>query len=341
MRIALTGGGTGGHIYPNIALLPKLREHFEQILYIGENGGMEQDIAKNNGVEFCGIDCAKLRRSFTPKNLLIPFKLIKSVNETKKILINFKPDVIFSKGGYVSLPVCIAAHKLKIPVVVHESDFSFGLANRLSIKYAKKVLTSFPIENYSNNDEFIFCGAPIRDEVLKATPFKVFSNQKPTVLIVGGSSGAQSLNKLVKDELTEILKTFNVIHLCGKNKIDKTITADRYKQLEFSNQMGELIKGADLVVSRGGANALFEIILLKKPSLVVPLSNRSSRGDQIENANYFAKKELIKLYDENLSLSSQLNFLYKNKKKYIDNLNNCGLKDGKDRIINAILSVLP
>lgn len=338
MKIVLTGGGTGGHIYPNIALLPKLKEKFNNIYYIGETDGIEEKIVKNNDIEFFGISCTKLIRSLTPKNLLIPFELMKSVKQAKQILEKIKPDIVFSKGGYVSLPVCMASKKLKIPVIVHESDYSFGLANKLSIKYAKKVLTSFPI-NYSNKMDFQYTGTPIRDEIIKATPLRTFSNFKPTLLVVGGSSGAQSLNELVRNEISEITKKFNVLHLCGKNKVDNNIISENYLQEEYSNNMGGLMKGADIIISRGGANALFEITQLNKPSLIIPLSNSSSRGDQVENAKFLAGKDLVMLFDPKQKLATQIDVLYENRVKFQTNLKNCKLKDGKDNIIDAILSL--
>ena len=336
MKIVLTGGGTGGHIYPNIALLPKLREHFDKIIYIGEAFGMEENIAREHNLKFHGITCVKFVRSFKLDNLLIPVKLMKSIKKAKALLIREQPDVIFSKGGYVSLPVVIAGNRLGIPVVLHESDLTMGLANKIGSKFAKSLLSSFPTQ-LAGKKHSIFVGSPVREQILCDVPLVPFNNTKPTILVVGGSLGAGSLNEMVRAELGTITKTFNVIHLCGKGKTNREIVNPFYKQLEFSNHIGGYIKGCDYVISRGGANALFEILALKKPALIVPLSREVSRGDQIENAQFLSNLDLCQLHDDSISLSKNIELLVANKHKITTAISHSELSDGKSRIVEEIV----
>ena len=339
MKIVLTGGGTGGHIYPNIALIPKLNEHFDKIVYIGQSSGMEENIAREHNLKFHGITCVKFVRSFKISNLYIPYRLLKSIKKAKELLIKEKPDVIFSKGGYVSLPVVIAGSRLGIPVVLHESDLTMGLANNIGSRFAKSLLSSFPTE-LSKKRNSIFVGSPIREQVLCDAELVPYKNNRPTILVVGGSLGAGSLNEMIRAELVPLTKIYNIIHLCGKGKVDRNIVNPFYKQIEFSNHIGGYIKGCDYVISRGGANALFEILALKKIALIVPLSREVSRGDQIENAEFLSNLGLCQLHDSEISLIKNLALLQENKSTILTNIANSKLTDGKARIVEEILNAV-
>lgn len=339
MKIVITGGGTGGHIYPNIALLSELEKHFEKVIYIGENNSMEEKVAKENGLKFFGITATKLVRKLTFSNFLIPFKLIKSVNEAKKILKNVNPNIIFSKGGYVSLPTVIAGKKLHIPIVIHESDLSMGLANRISLRYANLLLSSFPVHQ-TNKIKSKFVGSPIRDEILNARSVNLFSNNKPIVLICGGSLGASSLNSQVRKELPQLLKIYNIVHLCGKGKTKLELENPSYWQIEFTNEIGKYIASSDYVITRGGSNTLFEIIALNKPMIIAPLSKAVSRGDQIENANYFKQKGLALIHNDNELFYNELNNLQENEQMIKTNIYFSSFKDGKEDIVNELINTI-
>ncbi|MDR0425767.1 MAG: UDP-N-acetylglucosamine--N-acetylmuramyl-(pentapeptide) pyrophosphoryl-undecaprenol N-acetylglucosamine transferase [Clostridiales bacterium] len=310
-RIVLCGGGTAGHVMPNLALLPYLEKAFDEIHYIGSADGLEADILKPyRNVGFHTISCTKLVRSLHPKNLLIPFRLQKSVGEAKRLLRELAPDVIFSKGGYVALPVCLAAKG--IPLVMHESDLGLGLANRLAYGRCDKLLTSFLLDPMPA--KAVHTGAPLRrelyfgrkDAVQKEFPFR---DEKPLLLVTGGSQGAVSVNRAVYGALDDLLKKFNVIHLVGKKNIDGK-TRPGYYQLGFTDRMADLLAAADFVVSRGGANTLFELVALKKPALVIPLGRAQSRGDQIHNAEYFRRRNCVNvLMSESLTPTALSNAL--------------------------------
>lgn len=295
--IVLTGGGSAGHCTPNLALVPHLKNEFDKIYYIGSKTGIEKDIVKKQGIPYYAISCAKLVRSFTLKNFAMPFKVVKGISDAGKLLDKLKPDVVFSKGGYVALPVVIAAHKRKIPVIAHESDYTVGLANKLSAKYCKKVLTAFPsTAKELKNGEYI--GAPIRSNLNSANKKDAlstfnFTGEKPVLLVMGGSLGAEKINIAVRDALSTLLVKFDVIHLCGKGNIDTSITQKGYYQAEYLHNVGDAICVASVCITRAGSNALFELLSLRKPCVVIPLPKGNSRGDQVLNAQYFQKLGLI------------------------------------------------
>lgn len=310
MNIVLTGGGSAGHIFPNLAIVNELKKYFDNIYYIGSNKPNERKIVENYNLPYFEINTPKLIRSLTYKNLFIPFKLYTSIRDCKKILKELKPDIVFSKGGYVSLPVIISANQLKIKSVIHESDVSMGLTNKICSKFCNKVCTSFPMAKA--NKKYIYTGAPIREEFLNPKSKRIFSNSKPTILIVGGSQGAKSINDFVYNNLKVLTSKYNIIHICGQNK-KKDLKADNYIQYEFSNDMPCLIKSSDIVVTRGGSNALFEILSIGKPMIIVPLSKKESRGEQIENAKFFMQHNLgilmpsLEINSFMLTVDSQIN----------------------------------
>lgn len=338
-KIVLTGGGTAGHVMPNLALLPLLNA-FDEIHYIGSVGGIEENILKAfPQVIYHSINCTKLKRSLTPKNLAVPFKLIKSVRDAKRILQKIQPTVIFSKGGFVSLPVCLAA-KGVCPVVLHESDQSLGLANRLSAKHCDKILTSFKL----SDKHTVHTGAPLRQELYRGNKHRAkvkyaVTGSLPCLLVTGGSLGARAINDAVENALPQLTRHFFVIHICGKNN-HKDLTHDNYRRLDFSDDMPDLYALADFVVCRGGANTLFEVTALAKPALVIPLSKKVSRGDQIQNAEYFEDIGSCRvIQEENLnasSLVSELKLLCKNADFYKNSAKQATAIDGTAKIAGIL-----
>lgn len=302
--IILTGGGTGGHIIPNLSLIPLLKQHFEKIVYIGLNNSLESELLKlYPEVTFEGISTPKLIRDKLLKNITLPFKLIKSINTCKKILKKYKPQVIFSKGGFVSLPVCIAGKLLNLPVVSHESDLTLGLANKIIYHCCTTFCTTF--ESTSKNlKKAVFTGSPIKSELFFPHPQKAYeisnlSPLRPTILFVGGSTGAQDLNQAVYNALPVLTKKYNVVHLTGKGKLNKNITSPHYYQTEFVLNIQDFLSISQVVVSRAGSNAICELLALKKPMLLIPLPKNASRGDQIQNANYFLKNGFASVLYQN------------------------------------------
>jgi len=316
-KIILTGGGTAGHCIPNLALVPTLKERGYEIKYIGSYEGIEKKLVEDEGIPYFGISSGKLRRYFDLKNISDPFRVIKGFGEALSILKREKPNVVFSKGGFVSVPVVRAAGLLKIPVIIHESDMTPGLANRLSFGAAVKVCCSFrETLDFLPTGKGEFTGSPIRSALLKGDRLAARSftgireGDYATLLIIGGSLGAQHVNEAVRSALPLILPEFNVIHLCGKGKLDPTLNhMDGYVQYDYiDKELPDLFALSDIVISRAGSNAIFEILSLKKPNILVPLPSGSSRGDQILNAEAFEKAGYsYVLRDEDLGDETLLN----------------------------------
>ena len=305
-KIVLTGGGTAGHVTPNIALLPGLKALGYDILYIGSYEGMEKDLIEKEGIAYKGISSGKLRRYLDLKNLSDPFRVIKGFAEARKILKEYKPDVVFSKGGFVAVPVVLAAEQMHIPTVVHESDMTPGLANKICIPKADRVCCNFPdTMQYLPKNKAVYTGIPIRGELLagSATEGRTFAgcrDDKPILLVVGGSSGSVAVNAAVRAVLPELTKEFQVIHLCGKGHVDDSLKGTpEYVQFEYiREELKDLLACADLVVSRAGANAICELLALHKPNVLIPLSKESSRGDQILNARSFERQGFSAVIEE-------------------------------------------
>jgi len=286
---------------PNLAIIAELK-NFDRIYYIGSKNGAERKIIEKTGITYFPITSAKFSRSFAFSNFLIPIKLFYAIIQAKHILKNLKPNVVFSKGGYVSLPVVIAAHSLGIPVYSHESDLSLGLANKIASRYCLKVFTSFPETALLLKNGY-YSGSPIRKELLASKRKKiVFPNgsdpDKPVLIVIGGSSGARAVNSAVRAAKEKLVEYFNVIHICGKGNA-QNIKLKGFYEIEFSDNIGELFASSDFAVSRGGSNTVFELLAMKIPSLIIPLPKGNSRGDQVENAEYFRKKNLIEVLEEN------------------------------------------
>ena len=297
-KIILTGGGTAGHVTPNLALIPALLEQGYDIRYIGSYNGIEKELIEKAGIPYHGISSGKLRRYFSLKNFTDPFRILKGYSQAGRILKEQKPDVIFSKGGFVAVPVVLAAKKKKIPVIIHESDMTPGLANKLCIPSARKVCCNFPETlKYLPSDKAVLTGSPIRKELLSGSPLAGFkftglSSEKPVLLVIGGSLGSVKVNTAVRNILPELLKTWQVIHLCGKGNLDESLKGlNGYVQYEYiSSQLKDLFAMSDLMISRAGANSICEILALRKPSILIPLSAAASRGDQLLNAESFKKQ---------------------------------------------------
>lgn len=347
-RIVLTGGGTAGHVTPNIALLPRLKELGYDVHYIGSYTGIEKTLIEACGVPYYGISSGKLRRYFDLKNFSDPFKVLKGFSEASKLLKQLQPDVVFSKGGFVSVPVVVAAGRKHIPVVIHESDMTPGLANKLSIPSASKVCCNFP-ETLSHlpKGKAVLSGSPIRQELLsgsreKALNFTGLSGKKPVLLIIGGSLGSVIVNEAVRSVLPKLLKTFDIIHLCGKGKLDETLTAlNGYVQYEYiSEELKDLFALSDLVISRAGANSICEFLALKKPALLIPLSAAASRGDQILNAHSFEKQGFAAVLEEEAlngdSLLEALNNLWEHRDSYIHAMAESSMGDAIETITGLL-----
>ena len=351
-HIVLTGGGTAGHVTPNIALIPKLQEKGFQISYIGSYNGIEKSLIQELGIPYYGISSGKLRRYFDIKNFSDPFRVLKGYSQAKKLMKQLKPDVVFSKGGFVTVPVVLAAKKRKIPAIIHESDMTPGLANKLCLSSATKICCNFP-ETVSTlpADKAVLTGTPIRQELLHgdkeaARNFCGFSSDKPVLLVIGGSLGAASVNENVRTILPELLKEFQVIHLCGKGKTDSSLehTAG-YVQYEYiKEELPDLFALADIVISRAGANAICELNALAKPNLLIPLSANASRGDQILNARSFERQGYsMVLEEEEITesvLMDSIRKLYENRNSYIEAMQSSKQLDSINQIVSIIESCI-
>jgi len=347
-KIILTGGGTAGHVTPNIALLPKLKENDYIIEYIGTAEGIEKKLIEKQNIKYHVISSGKFRRYFDIKNFTDPFKVIKGIWQASDIIKKEKPDLVFSKGGFVSVPVVIGAFLNKVPVIIHESDMTPGLANKLSIPYSSKVCVTFPETlKYVKKNKAVLTGSPIREEILNGSRIQGaklcnFEDKKPVLLIIGGSLGSKAINEIVRENINVLLEAYNIIHICGKRNIDMTLLNKKnYVQFEYVNaELPDLFAYSDIIISRAGANVIFELLALKKPNLLIPLPAKSSRGDQILNANSFEKNGFsVVLQEENLKeglLLEKLNYLFKNKNAFIKNMNSSTLNNGVSKIIDLI-----
>ncbi|RGO23018.1 undecaprenyldiphospho-muramoylpentapeptide beta-N-acetylglucosaminyltransferase [Dorea sp. OM02-2LB] len=350
-RIILTGGGTAGHVTPNIALLPRLKELGYDIQYIGSYNGIEKELIEPFGIPYHGISSGKLRRYFSMKNFSDPFRVLKGFGEANKLIRDLKPDVIFSKGGFVSVPVVLAGKKNKVPVVIHESDMTPGLANKLSLPSAAKVCCNFPETlEHLPADKAVLTGSPIRQELLSGNKIAAldlcgFSADKPVILVIGGSLGSVVVNNAVRLALPELLEQFHVIHLCGKGKLDASLNnVEGYAQFEYiKSELRDIFALADVVISRAGANAICELLALRKPNLLIPLSANASRGDQILNARSFERQGFsVVIEEEELSkelLLESVRDLYANRDTYMSAMRKSTLQNSIETITNIIEEV--
>ncbi|MBP2033237.1 UDP-N-acetylglucosamine--N-acetylmuramyl-(pentapeptide) pyrophosphoryl-undecaprenol N-acetylglucosamine transferase [Clostridium algifaecis] len=347
-KIILTGGGSAGHVTPNLALVPKLRKLGYEIEYIGTKNGIERKIIESENIKYNIISSGKLRRYFDVKNFTDPFKVLKGVIQAFFIMKKEKPNIVFSKGGFVSVPVVIAAYLSRIPVIAHESDITPGLANRISASYCNKICVTFPESlNKIKDKKGVLTGTPIREEILNGSKIigrRIcdFRDNKPVLLIIGGSLGSKFINDMVRNSLDKLLQKYNVVHICGKGNLDSALLKKTgYIQFEYINEeMPHIMNFADIVISRAGANAIFELLALKKPNILIPLSKKSSRGDQILNAASFEKSGYSMVLPEdtlNLDLLvNKVDELYNCRNEYINKMNKSNIDNGVDKIINII-----
>ena len=347
-KIVLTGGGTAGHVTPNIALLPALKEAGYEIYYIGSKDGIEKKLIADYDIPYYGVSSGKLRRYLDIKNLTDPSKVINGYFEARVALRKIKPDIVFSKGGYVSVPIVAAAQRLRIPTIIHESDITPGLANKICMPLAKAICCNFPeTMEYVPKDKGVLTGTPIRAELSNGSKdaglsLCGFSNDKPVLMIIGGSQGSRAVNACVRESLDMLLEKFQVVHLCGKGNLDESLNdKSGYKQFEYiKDELKDIFAAADIVISRAGANAICEILSIRKPNLLIPLPTSGSRGDQLLNAKSFeAQGYSMVLREEDMtkeSLVEAVNKLYDNRDEFIKAMNASSLADPIKAIMDLI-----
>ncbi len=350
-KIVLTGGGTAGHVTPNMALLPRLRELGYDIHYIGSYDGIEKKLIEECDIPYYGISSGKLRRYFDVKNFSDPFKVLKGYSQAIRLLKKLKPDVVFSKGGFVSVPVILAAKHCKVPSIIHESDLTPGLANKLAIPAAQKVCCNFPETlQYLPKEKAVLTGSPIRRELMNGNRLRAlelchFTANKKVLLVVGGSTGSQLINNVVRGLLPELCKYYQVIHLCGKGNLEPSLNhQEGYAQFEYArNELADFFALADLVISRAGANAICEILALHIPNILIPLSASASRGDQILNARSFENQGFSYVLEEEqlsgLILKDAIGHVIENRQMYIDAMKRSKQLNSIETIVELIDSV--
>jgi UDP-N-acetylglucosamine--N-acetylmuramyl-(pentapeptide) pyrophosphoryl-undecaprenol N-acetylglucosamine transferase len=326
--IVFTGGGTAGHVTPNLALITRLQQLGWNIHYIGSASGIEKDIIEREHIPFHSISSGKLRRYFDLKNFKDPFKVLKGVYDAYQILRRIKPAIVFSKGGFVSVPVILSSRMRGIPSIIHESDITPGLANKLSIPFASKVCVTFPeTMAHIGGHKAALTGLPIRENMKHGSRSKglnlcEFHSQKPVILVMGGSLGSQVINQTLRESLDTLLTRYQIVHICGKGNVAGEFSHVRgYKQYEYvSEELPDLMAMADLVISRAGSTSIYEFLALEKPMLLIPLSKQASRGDQILNAQSFEKSGYAGvLAEEALTMESlivNVDTLYENRRTY-------------------------
>lgn len=347
-KIILTGGGTAGHVTPNLALLPALLKEQFEVRYIGSYNGIERRLIEDAGIPYDGISSGKLRRYFDLKNFTDPLRVLKGYAEARKLIKKYKPDVLFSKGGFVAVPVVLAAKHYHVPVIIHESDMTPGLANKICIPSAKKVCCNFPETlKYLPEEKAVLTGSPIRAELLSGDrlsglQYAHLSAELPVILVIGGSLGSVTVNQAVRNILPELLTHFQVIHICGKGNLDESLIGTKgYVQYEYVDKpLRHLFAASDLIISRAGANSICEILALRKPNILIPLSAAASRGDQILNAKSFAEQGFSTLLEEeNLTaetLQQAIDETFKNRQTFIDKMAESHLNNAVETIMGLI-----
>lgn len=349
-KIVFTGGGSAGHVTPNLAIINELKEDFA-LYYIGSHKGIEKEIIQKTNLSYYSISSGKLRRYIDMENIIDAFRVLKGTVEARKILKKIKPDLLFSKGGFVSVPVIVAASSLKIPIYIHESDITPGLANRISMRFASKIFTSFEeAAQYFPIEKVRAIGSPIRKEILNGSvneglSFLGFQRNRPILTIMGGSLGAKRINEVVRESLGELTKRYQIVHLCGKGQSDPNFDDyPGYKQFEYIHEeLAHILAATQYVITRGGSNALFEFLALNIPMLIIPLSKKQSRGDQILNANAFKHNGFaIVQEEEGLDASSfilALNDLENQAPKIKSMMDQSPLNNGLDVLLDEITGI--
>ena len=350
-KIVMTGGGTAGHVTPNIALFDSLQKDGYEIHYIGSYEGIEKGLIEDKKIPYYGISSGKFRRYRSWKNLTDPFRVLHGFFQARRLLGRIRPNVVFSKGGFVSVPVVMAAKTRHIPVIIHESDLTPGLANKLAMPSATKVCCNFPETlPYLPKEKAVLTGSPIRQELLHgnkqaAKDFCGFTGDLPILLVMGGSIGSVYINNAIRGCIDTLLTKYQIIHLCGKGNIDESLKDKKgYAQFEYiSENLPDLFAAADLVVARAGANSICELLALHKPNILIPLSRNASRGDQILNANSFAKQGFSAVLEEEEVTSEKLmatiDDVMAHRSKYIDAMKNSGQMNAIETIMGLIEEV--
>ncbi len=346
--VLFTGGGTAGHVTPNMALISVLREEYD-IQYIGRRAGIEKDLIESMDVPYHGINSGKLRRYFDWKNFTDLFRILHGWLQAIRLIWKIKPNLLFSKGGFVSCPPVWAAWLFRVPVIIHESDMTPGLANRLSIPFAKKVCVSFEEALKHVGAKGIHTGLPIRQAIIqgdRSNGLKIcaFMDVKPVILVMGGSQGATAINTCIRNALDKLLVNFQVCHLCGKGNL-ADIKKFGYHQMEYAREeLADLFAATDLMISRAGATSLFELLACQIPSILIPLPKATSRGDQILNAEAFEKAGYAEvLHQEDLNeaiLVEMIHKLHQNRSTYIENMKTSDLGSATDKIIGIMKSLI-
>lgn len=346
--VVFTGGGTAGHVTPNLAIMSQLDKHKWNFEYIGSHTGIERELINKIDIPYHPISSGKLRRYIDMENVKDIFRVTKGIIQARSTLKKIKPNVVFSKGGFVSVPVVIAAKSLGIPSYIHESDITPGLANKLASKFATKIFVSFDeTVKYFPGDKAEAIGSPIRPEILtgsreKGLKFLGFNGKKQVIIVMGGSLGARAINDAVRKSLPLLEDQFQIVHMCGKGNIDESfVDHPNYRQFEYLNEeLSDVLAAGDLVITRGGSNAIFEFLALKKPMIIIPLPKAQSRGDQILNANSFEKSGFaVKLDEENLTIDilvNEVREISKNKQKFIHTMEAVKTSNAVSRIVTEI-----
>jgi UDP-N-acetylglucosamine--N-acetylmuramyl-(pentapeptide) pyrophosphoryl-undecaprenol N-acetylglucosamine transferase len=350
IRILFTGGGTAGHVNPNLALIDTLEKKGCDIAYIGSKEGIEHRMVSARHIPYYSVRSGKLRRYFSWQNFIDPFNLLIGIFQAYRYIRRLKPNVIFSKGGFVALPVVIAAKLNRIPVIAHESDLTPGLANRLSMPFINQLCVTFAgTKAYiSEQSKVLVTGTPIREGLLTGSAKKGlalcgFDAKKPCILVVGGSQGARAINACVRGLLTELTVQYQVIHLCGKGNLDTQLEhVPGYRQYEYAEaELADFFAASSLVISRAGANALYEILACGKPHILIPLPRHSSRGDQIHNARYFEKQGIsVVVEEEQLSADTLLAAIAQvesTREDIVSKIEKLSIQSATDRIAQLIL----
>ncbi len=347
-RIVLTGGGTAGHVTPHLSLIPRLAQAGYDIHYIGTAGGIEREmIGKIPNVTYHVVKSGKLRRYFSLQNFVDPFRVLHGALTSVALMRSLRPDVCFSKGGFVSVPVVIGARLAGVPTVCHESDLTPGLANRISARFVDYVATTFEDCACALGGKAVVTGTPLRPELFRGSRDKGlalagFTGEKPVLLMTGGSQGAQSVNAVLRECLPDLLPAMDVLHLCGRGNTDERLNGlAGYRQIEFLGaEMPDALAAADIVLSRAGSNTLSELLALGKPMLLVPYPLSASRGDQIKNARCYEKQGLARvLPQEELSrqsLTSALRALLRDRAVLQAAAEACPVRDGTEAVLELI-----
>ena len=349
-RIILTGGGTAGHVTPNLAIAPYLINSGYELFYIGSKKGIEKSLAEKSGIPYTGISSGKLRRYLNLKNVTDIFRVVKGMGDAFTAIARLRPGLVFSKGGFVSVPVVIAAKTLRVKVIIHESDMTPGLANKISLPFADKICVSFPETiKYVPEGKGVLTGTPIRTELYQGSIDEArkicgFHDSKPVILFMGGSQGSAAINECLRSMLPKLIKQFNVIHLCGKNNRRDDLAIRGYLQFEYvSQELSHLLAYADIVVSRAGANSISEFLALRKPNLLIPLPLSASRGDQILNAKSYEEQGFSMVLNEDEmnteSLSLKIDQLYANRTKFTQKMAESPIADGTRDVLKVIEEV--